>query len=311
VGLPALARAVVEDFLDEFDVLLGDALTSLYVTGSAAYGGFESRASDVDGIAVLSADWQERCSIPDAERMVRVIQERHGGTPCQIQFRTFEQVRDTLPLVDLAAWHATGVLICGADVRDEVPVPTLEDLRLDMVLLFVGRYGGPLGSTLPFSWEPAADLGTYLRHPTMLPLWISYPARFLHTWATGAVVGKQAAVEWYAVQWPGGAADWMHSALQWRGQGCPGDEREISNWAARIPAHTHRLAARMHALLRGPDGTPASLDDLCPEASMDETMRSLAAAAADALDAYPRLERRRGNLQWCEGHAGDNVRGGL
>jgi len=294
-NLPAEARDVFDDFTRDFRPLLKEDLLAVYATGSATQGDYIPGSSDIDGIAVLREEWRSHCDMPEVEIAWKRLEDAHAGTALQIQFLTLGQVRDTLPLVDIEAWHSSGCLVHGRDLRSEVPRPALDTLRLDMTLLFLGRYGGPLGRTLPYDWCSQECLETFLRHPSMVTLWIVYPARVLHTWNSGRSVSKTEAVRWYSTQHPDSTSHWMREALAWRAEGFPRKEQLAASWGPRIPELTHRFAESLEAYLAG---SPRGLD-VSPSGTFDQVMRRLAKTAARWLDSVPALERRRGNLSWA------------
>jgi hypothetical protein len=292
--LPREVKAVFDDFSRDYRPLLKEELLAVYATGSATQGDYVSGSSDIDGIAVLREGWRTRCDMSEVEAAWKRLEEAHRGTALQIQFLTTAQVRDTIPLVDIEAWHTSGCLLFGCDVRNDLPRPTLETLRLDMTLVFLGRYGSPFGSTLPYNWDPVACLDTFLRHPSMITLWIVFPARVLCTWDCGRAASKTGAVRWYFDRYPGPASRWMQEALAWRAQGFPTKEQVVASWGPRIPGLTHCLSECLEAHLLG---APHGLDQ-APSGTLDEVMRRLAEMAAKWLDSVPALERRRGNLSW-------------
>ncbi len=79
--LPSMADRTIADFGDALGVRLagvvGPALVGVYLHGSAALGGFQPGASDLDILVVVNGRWQPEMR----EGVVRVLQESHGSSP--------------------------------------------------------------------------------------------------------------------------------------------------------------------------------------------------------------------------------------
>lgn len=79
--LPAVADRTIADFGEALGERLvgvvGPALVGAYLHGSAALGGFQPGASDLDLLVVVNDRWQPEMR----EGVVRVLQESHGSSP--------------------------------------------------------------------------------------------------------------------------------------------------------------------------------------------------------------------------------------
>lgn len=288
--IPSDAAAIYEDFLTCCTPVLGDTLLAVYATGSIAHGAYLPDRSDVDGLVILTEDWRERCDRTLLDSALNQLQKLHSEINLQLQFASIQYMLKHMPFVDMVDWQTYGVLVYGSDVRGELPPISHDLLRLDMLLCFMDRYAGVCesGRTLPYGWDPASDEPLYSRHPSMIALWVTQPARTLYTWETGAIASKAESVDWFAQQQPGPSCAWMHEALAWREAGFPDPERTVREWGPQIPALTTRFAA---FLLERLSGATVRFDDLKLKRPLAEVMSDLCRIANTWLAGVPECQR--------------------
>lgn len=175
----------------------GARLLGIYLIGSLAHGGFAPAASDVGVALILSDPLTER----DAEQISALAaycaaaHPRYGRrlslfwtSPAAFAGTDDVQVAGRFPAIDRLDLMLNGLPVGGTDLRRELAPPTrqaiLENCRED-VLRFIrdpSRYGF-LTSGAPYDF---AD------HRALARLCL-FPARFLHTVATGTVASNDVA----------------------------------------------------------------------------------------------------------------------
>jgi hypothetical protein len=191
-ALIAACRSLAEE-------AFGKRLLSTYLIGSLANGGFAPDVSDI-GIALLLAD---PLAATDAEQISALAaycaaaHPRYGRrlslfwtSPAAFADDDQVQVAGRFPAIDRLDLLLNGLPVGGADLRRELAPPTrqaiLENCRED-ALRFVrdpSRYG---------FLTSGADYD-FADHKALARLCL-FPARFLHTAATGTVASNDAAAQ--------------------------------------------------------------------------------------------------------------------
>ena len=190
-GLVALVR-------DRF----GKRLTSVFLHGSLAHGGFSTRLSDVDACVVL-ADPLEEGDGPALVAITGELAERFPrfGPRLSLFWATEsilkgESSGGRLGAVDLADLAQNGELLWGSDVRSVIRQSAREQLMAAMHADMMDRWKRRV---TPFAGREALEAGhgAELDERTLLKICL-YPARFLFTAETGRVVGNDEAAEHFA-----------------------------------------------------------------------------------------------------------------
>ncbi|MGN6698181.1 MAG: hypothetical protein ACTHMR_08485 [Thermomicrobiales bacterium] len=203
--------ALLADFLARAREAFGARLTSMYLIGSLAHGGFAPAVSDIDVALLLAAPLGE-ADAGQIAALAAALVERHPdygprlsvfwSAPEEFTSADSVQIAGRFPALDRRDLTAHSRLYWGADVRPTLAPPTRQAILANC----------------------RADLPRFVRDPAFFPLLIGaaqadfsdrkaltryclFPARFLYTAATGEVASNDRAAEYYRAHYGGGPGD--------------------------------------------------------------------------------------------------------
>jgi predicted nucleotidyltransferase len=208
-GTNASARAAATDFARAVARLwereLGPQLLGFYLIGSLAHGGFSSRYSDID--VLLIAD--EPLPGETIDRIAREAAARAPALAAKLSLFWTDRGLSVgrFPLLDRIDYLDHAVPLFERE-RLKLARPSLAEVRAYLA-------GAPFQNwsqqALQFSALAALSAGDHKRYLRA----ILYPARFLYSWATGAMASNDAAVAFLQ-----GRADGLHLDLIARALAC-------------------------------------------------------------------------------------------
>ncbi len=242
-------NAVLHDFLERIQAILGDRFLGMYLDGSLALGDFDPRSSDIDFVVVTDAALSD-----DLFVALRDMHERFdaSGSPWATEVEAIYSPQDALHRYDPAyalcpriergetlvmehlnsGWiihcyilREHGVVVAGPDPRPLIDRVDPHDLRRAM-------------AAIAESWlEPARhDRSAWRRRGTQTYM-VKTLCRMLYTLDSGAVVSKPVAAHWVRTIADGRWAALIERALTWQKdparQDTPSDD-EIDDTLALI-----------------------------------------------------------------------------
>lgn len=208
-------KAVLDDYLAALQGEFGDQLLAVYLLGSLSTNSYVPGWSDINGVIVTGP--AEPAQLTARARAARqaVLQSHPAWQAslfaCCIPVETLRNTAwhdqpDCWSLVDMTNLVEDGGLLWGQDLRAELLLPNLEQLRACLVAQLIelleasqaaGRRAFPLRAPDRGEWEQ------YCQHPRELVDWLIYPARWLLTWDKGRVGSKTEAVNHYIEDYHG------------------------------------------------------------------------------------------------------------
>lgn len=205
----------LSEYLAALEREFGAELLSVYLLGSLSTGSYTPGWSDVNGVIITREDEVTRLetrldrtlqTVPAPRRLLfdSIVPQ------AALQREHWHNYAAVWGLINQTNLVEDGLLIWGAELRDELERPNLEELRAyqisELVTLMEGlalpwhktpRRGLPLR-------EPTADEWNYYhQHPTRIVDWLVYPTRVLLAWDKGRIGSKSEAVNHYIEEYHG------------------------------------------------------------------------------------------------------------
>jgi hypothetical protein len=186
------ARPAVEAAVSMAALELGNRLRAIYALGSLGYGGYVPGWSDIDlDLIIIDSVKGRDAELRDVGRTMSARLEKVGFAGVDVRCYTLPDLNAPSTVHEYGIAVRSVMLldsaqcIYGEDIRGEIARPTIERLRDEAK----GIMSGMLKKDAAW-WDcmPDDDLAAFM----------ALPCRMLFTAENGAVVGKSAAIEWFA-----------------------------------------------------------------------------------------------------------------
>lgn len=205
----------LQEYLAALEREFGAELLSVYLLGSLSTGSYVPGWSDVNGVIIIHAGEVNQLEMRLERILQTVTAPRRLLFDCIVPYaalkrENWQNYAAVWGLINQTNLVEDGLILWGAELRDELERPNLEELRAYQISELVRLMEGaalPWRKTprpgLPLR-EPTADEWNYYRqHPTEIIDWLVYPTRVLLAWDKGRIGSKSEAVNHYIEEYHG------------------------------------------------------------------------------------------------------------
>jgi hypothetical protein len=205
--------AALTEYINALQAGFGAELAAVYALGSLSTANYIPGWSDVNGVII--ARQGDPKLLRTRARVVRdAILEKHPEwnkllfTNC-ILVETLKNVTwHTQPegwgLIDLTNLIEDGLLLWGQELRDDLELPVLEEVRAYQVWDLVRVIeAAQVGLPLPWRAPKGSEWDYYRAYPLHTVDWLVYSTRVLLTWDKGRAGSKSEAVNHYIEEYHG------------------------------------------------------------------------------------------------------------